>query len=71
VAGGADDSGDYVASVELYDLSSGSWTAPGVVDQGRTSHTATALPDGRVLLAGGFTTDFIVASAELYEPSAP
>src|SRR5260370_39157103 len=42
---------------------------------GRQSHTATALADGRVLVAGGdgfltdFTTDVIFATAELYDPA--
>lgn len=42
----------------------------------RTGHTATALPDGRVLLLGGSTTDdpssaaALVEAAELYDPES-
>lgn len=35
----------------------------------RTFHTATALADGRVLVAGGFKGSVFDASAELYDPS--
>ena len=48
-----------------------SWTATGSMQTGRALHTATLLPDGEVLVAGGFGTndnDYL-ASAELYHPA--
>ena len=54
-------------SVELYGPNAGTFTATGSMMGPRWQPTATLLPDGRVLVAGGMEERAILASAELYE----
>jgi hypothetical protein len=68
VAGGVD--GANLPGGELYDPASGSWTATGSPASFFVNHTATLLPNGKVLVVGG-NSGFIFssASAELYDPA--
>ncbi len=43
------------------------WKLNGYLRDGRTNHTATLLPSGKVLVAGGFNDDYL-SSAEVYDP---
>ena len=71
VTGGASSAGPtgFLASAELYDPSTGTWTTTGSLSTARSGATATLLPDGDVLIAGGNSSSGFLASAELYDPS--
>jgi hypothetical protein len=60
-----------LASAELYDPATGSFSPTGSMSSPREGHTATLLVNGKVLIAGGTTAYMTgyLASAELYDPS--
>jgi hypothetical protein len=59
-----------VSDAELYDPSTGIFSATGNMFMARQLHTAILLPNGRVLIAGGGAgTAEYLASAEIYDPS--
>jgi hypothetical protein len=68
---------DDVASAEVYDPATGKFIPTGSMSRPREGHTATLLPDGLVLVAGGDTVQQVStstngdtsSSAELYDPS--
>ncbi len=74
VAGGFYDSvsdGRTLSSAELFDPASGTWAATGSMSTARELHTATLLPSGKVLVAGGRNdVAFSLSSAELYDPAS-
>lgn len=62
-----------LASAELYDPQTNSWSPAASLRTARVYHTATLLPDGRVLVVGGIEFYYTgyqraLASAELYDP---
>lgn len=60
----------FISSAELYNPATGTWQATGAMNTSRAYHTATLLPDGRVLVAGGWdstTSTNELTSAELYD----
>jgi N-acetylneuraminic acid mutarotase len=67
-----------LATAELYDPTTNSWSMAAPMIESRTRHTATLLPDGRVLVVGGQRFDFHdgglfpgrPTSAEIYDPTA-
>lgn len=62
-------SGSYLASAEIYNPQSGTWTTtPGSLGTARSEHTATLLGNGKVLVAGG-GNGYYLASAELFNPT--
>jgi N-acetylneuraminic acid mutarotase len=72
IVGGSDD-GDLastLASAELYDPTTGTWSVTANLSATRVLHTATLLPDGRVLVAGGYNWPPVsINGAELYDPA--
>lgn len=75
VAGGSNGQypgGNSLATAELYDPASGTWTAAVGLIVGRYNHTATLLSGGKVLVAGGSDADGIAGlptAVELYDPT--
>lgn len=76
VAGGYETAPSYVPTsfveAELYDPANDAWTVVGDLVGAREGHTATPLPDGEVLVVGGFdwNTRSMVNGAELYEAAS-
>lgn len=62
-----------IGTAEVWDASSGAFLPAGSLLEARSNHTATALPDGRVIVIGGgsFTQDGFEthASAEAWDPA--
>jgi uncharacterized protein (TIGR03437 family) len=72
---GSDKYNDYgqesVGTAQIYDPSLGRFKPTGSLFEARDSHTATLLPAGLVLVAGGdLNYSGILASAELYDPAS-
>ena len=57
-----------IATADLYDPVTNTWSASIPMNTARWSHTATLLPSGKVLVAGGRDGAVNFATAELYTP---
>lgn len=63
------------ATAEVYDPSTNSFSLTGAMGTARYAHTATPLPNGKILIAGGFTSVSLsgasnaLSTAELYDPT--
>ncbi len=64
--------GETLPSAEIYDPTTGTFAATGSMINDRAFHTATVLPSGLVLVAGGYSSNTFgaVSGAELYDPTS-
>ena len=69
VAGGFNFSSGYLSSAEVYNTDTGTWTPTAALATERDSHTATLLPSGKVMVAGGINNQGEISSGELYDPA--
>jgi hypothetical protein len=72
VAGGQSGVGSfvYLATGQLFDPATSTWSSTASMSAGRSNYTLTRLNSGSVLAAGGYTTSgSALASAELYNPT--
>jgi N-acetylneuraminic acid mutarotase len=64
---------DYLASAEIYDPVTGQFSAAGSLPSPRVYNTATLLPSGLVLIAGGWSasssTSQVFSECYLYDPA--
>jgi hypothetical protein len=76
VVGGTNKTTALLANAELYLPAAGAWTATGSLKEKHAFHTATLLPNGQVLVAGGYAAFFqypfpgfyfSTSGAELYD----
>jgi hypothetical protein len=67
LAGGVDNTGAALASAELYDPATGTFSTTGSMAQSRFRVTAVVLYDGRVLVSGGFNATGALTGAEIYD----
>ncbi len=59
-----------LSNVEIYDPNSGTWKPTGSMNTAREGHTATRLPSGQVVVAGGASLSIDLPQGQLISPSA-
>jgi hypothetical protein len=59
-----------LTDVEIYDPATGTWSTTSPLTTARCCHTATLLPDGRVLVAAGQGSSEYLGSVEVYDPAS-
>jgi len=70
-AGGTITQASFTATAEIYDPSSGSFTATGSMAQEGAGIAAQLLPNGTVLMIGGYTFNtFSTTASEIYDPAS-
>lgn len=72
--GGTDEEGQALPSpvldsAEVYDTATGAFTPTGKMNSVRAGHTATLLPNGKVLIVGGGNDSTPLATAEIFDPA--
>jgi hypothetical protein len=70
ITGGVDlaTGGGYFATAELFDPANGSFAPAGSMGTARSSHTATLLNNGKVLITGGVVPGVVLATDEIFDP---
>ena len=58
-----------VHTVEIYDPAQSAWSPGGTLRFGREGHSASRLPDGRVLVVGGVDGMRFFSSVEIFDPA--
>jgi N-acetylneuraminic acid mutarotase len=71
VSGGRYNGGstDYLATAEVYNPDTGTWSETASMAAPRFQHTSTLMANGKVLVSGGRGTAYL-ASAEVYDPAS-
>jgi hypothetical protein len=68
--GGVDNSGNVLASAEVYNPGTGTWKSTVSMFQARQLFSAVVLPSGNILVMGGLgASNMVLGEAELYNPS--
>lgn len=67
---GCDDAEGQTASAELYDAASGRFSPTGSLHRPRIGQLAVRLPDGRALLAGGWSLTKATSAVEVYDEAS-